>query len=175
MALVIIPAPFMAPFFWPDAPGGINRGFNASAAASVTAPFVSVVDVKAGDPDMDAAIARARTRLQAFFGRADQPEQGESAFAVKVALPTRAGMLEHIWATQFVRIGTDRYQGQVANQPVNVDGIKIGSVIEFGEGQISDWMFRRDGKIVGYETLRPLLKGMPERQAASLRMQLASN
>ena len=33
---------------------------------------------------------------------------------------------------------------------------------EFREADISDWMFTRNGKIVGGETIKPLLKAMPK-------------
>ena len=37
-----------------------------------------------------------------------------------------------------------------------------GELAEFTEADISDWMFMRNGKIVGGETIRPLLKSMPK-------------
>jgi uncharacterized protein YegJ (DUF2314 family) len=39
---------------------------------------------------------------------------------------------------------------------------------------ISDWLYMRDGKMVGNETLRPLLKTMPADEAEKLRSMMAS-
>lgn len=171
LALAIVPAPFLVPFLWPDAPGGFNSSLEA-AAAPRAAMFVSVVAVAAADAEMDAAIARARSGLTAFLDKAEEPAGDERGFALKVALPTRAGTLEHIWTANIQRVGA-KFQGQVVNAPIDVEGIKAGSTIEFEELQISDWMFRRGGKIVGNETMRPLLKSMPEAQAARYRAMLA--
>jgi uncharacterized protein YegJ (DUF2314 family) len=38
---------------------------------------------------------------------------------------------------------------------------------------ISDWLYIRGGKMVGNRTLVPLLKTMPEKEAASYRKMLA--
>ena len=42
----------------------------------------------------------------------------------------------------------------------------------FKEADISDWMFMRNGKIVGGETIRPLLKSLPKANADALREKL---
>jgi uncharacterized protein YegJ (DUF2314 family) len=42
----------------------------------------------------------------------------------------------------------------------------------FKEADISDWMFMRNGKIVGGETIRPLLKSLPKANADALRAKL---
>ena len=49
---------------------------------------------------------------------------------------------------------------------------KAGDVTEFREADISDWMFTRNGKIVGGETIRPLLKAMPKADADALRARM---
>ena len=45
-------------------------------------------------------------------------------------------------------------------------------MVEFKEADISDWMFMRNGKIVGGETIRPLLKAMPKADADALRARM---
>lgn len=172
LSLVIVPAPFLVPFFWPGPHARSPSAFEAAAEAR-PAPFLSVVPVKAADTEMDAAIRRARAGLAGFLERMDDPAPGERGFALKVALPDEQGALEHIWTTNVTRAGA-KFQARVANAPVAVRGIKAGSVIEFEEAQVSDWMFRRDGRIVGNETIYPLLKSMPAAQAAQYRAMLAA-
>ncbi len=44
----------------------------------------------------------------------------------------------------------------------------------FGDADISDWMFTRNGKIVGGETIKPLLKSLPKADADALRARMES-
>ena len=52
--------------------------------------------------------------------------------------------------------------------------MKIGQPWTIKKEKISDWMFMREGKMHGNYTLRPLLKTLPEKEAAKLRSILAS-
>ena len=65
-----------------------------------------------------------------------------------------------------------RYSGRFANAPRDLPGKKAGEVALFNEADISDWMFMRNGKIVGGETIRPLLKSLPKADADALRARL---
>ena len=50
--------------------------------------------------------------------------------------------------------------------------MRAGQRIEVADSQISDWMYLRNGKIVGNYTMRPLLKRMPAQDAARYRAML---
>jgi uncharacterized protein YegJ (DUF2314 family) len=63
--------------------------------------------------------------------------------------------------------------GTINNDPNKVSTVKLGERIEIPEADISDWMYLRDGKVVGNYTLRPLLKKMPAKEAEQLRKLLA--
>jgi uncharacterized protein YegJ (DUF2314 family) len=65
-----------------------------------------------------------------------------------------------------------RLFGAFANAPRDLPGRKGGEVALFKEADISDWMFMRKGKIVGGETIRPLLKSLPKADADALRARL---
>ena len=47
-----------------------------------------------------------------------------------------------------------------------------GRQVKFTEADISDWMFMRNGKIVGGETIKPLLKSVPKADADALRARM---
>ena len=47
-----------------------------------------------------------------------------------------------------------------------------GDKVEFTEADISDWMFMRNGKIVGGETIKPTLKSLPKADADALRARM---
>jgi uncharacterized protein YegJ (DUF2314 family) len=53
-----------------------------------------------------------------------------------------------------------------------VGNVAEGQRIEVPETDISDWMFRRNGEIVGNETMRVLLNYMPAEEAAQYREML---
>ncbi len=56
--------------------------------------------------------------------------------------------------------------GKINNEPEFVRHIEMGQKYEFTEAQVTDWLFKRNGKMVGNETLRPLLKRMGKEEAA---------
>jgi uncharacterized protein YegJ (DUF2314 family) len=51
--------------------------------------------------------------------------------------------------------------------------VKIGQKWTIKKAEISDWMYMRGGKMYGNYTLRPLLKTIPQAEAAKLRALLA--
>ena len=59
------------------------------------------------------------------------------------------------------RLPDGNYSGRFANEPNNLPG-NIGDQAEFEQADISDWMFMRNEKIVGGETIKLLLKSMPK-------------
>jgi len=78
-------------------------------------------------------------------------------------------MASHIWMADVKKTADGRYSGRFANAPRDLPGKKAGEVALFTEADISDWMFMRNGKIVGGETIRPLLKSLPKADADALR------
>lgn len=129
-----------------------------------------VINVASGDAEMDAARAKARRTIAMFWAAMDARQQDTRGFALKVAIPHGQGH-EHFWLTDVVRHG-DRYRGTINNEPRHARQVRLGERYEFGDAEISDWMFMRGGKIVGNETMRPLLQRMPQAQAEQYRAML---
>ncbi len=144
----------------------------APTIAQTVAQRAPIVDVAPSDVAMRTAIARARKTLPEFWDAMALRLPGTEDFSLKVALAASGNETEHIWVNFIERIGDDRYVGVLANEPRAITGRKIGDRVEFDEAQISDWTFMRNGKIVGNETLRPLLSRMPRSQADQLRAML---
>jgi uncharacterized protein YegJ (DUF2314 family) len=95
-----------------------------------------------------------------------------STHAVKV--PIKDGeQTEHFWLSD-VTFQNGEFTGTIDNDPGTVGNVKIGQKWTVKKDEISDWMFMRDGKMHGNYTMRPLLKAMPEEEAAKLRSLLAS-
>jgi len=131
-----------------------------------------IVDVPTSDPVMAAAIAKARATLPEFWASYENPKPSETGYSLKVRFPTRGNNGEHIWMADVKKLGGGRYSGRFANAPRDLPGRREGDLVEFTEASISDWMFLRNGKIVGGETIRPMLKSLPKRDADALRARL---
>jgi len=121
------------------------------------------------EQEMDAAIGRARSEVDSFI--AVMSEGDGTDFSVKAAIEDN-GEIEHFWLTDIVyRDG--EFEGDIGNDPGIVGNVKFGQKWTIKKSEISDWMFMRDDKIHGNYTLRPLLKTMPEEEAAEIRSMLA--
>ena len=131
-----------------------------------------VIDVNTGNPEMNAAIAKARATLPTFWASYDAPKSSETGHSLKVRFPKPTSGHEHIWMAEVKKTADGRYSARFANVPRDLPGKRAGDVAEFKEADISDWMFTRNGKIVGGETIRPMLKMMPKADADALRARL---
>ena len=121
---------------------------------------------------MAAAQAKARASLPDFWKKFAHPSANENRFMLKVMMPYSEKDVEHIWVGD-IELKDDKINATVGNTPKNVTYVKFGQRIEFEQDQISDWMYYRDGKIVGNFTKRPLLARMPPDEAARYRAMLA--
>ena len=123
------------------------------------APRDKVIDVGENDPEMNAAIAKARSELPLFWQVFEKRERGESNFSVKVEITDENGT-EYFWATDIER-NDGKTTGIINNDPNIVANVKMGDRIEIPETDIADWLYMRDDKMVGNHTLTVLFKQMP--------------
>jgi uncharacterized protein YegJ (DUF2314 family) len=123
------------------------------------------------DPEMNAAIEKARKSLETFWQTRANPSQGEQSFTLKLAL-TDGENVEHFWCAQIEGDATDATCA-INNEPQSVMTVKFGDRVKVEESKISDWMYIRNERIVGGQTIRVLLKSLPADQADALRAQLA--
>ncbi|MBY0225565.1 MAG: DUF2314 domain-containing protein [Hyphomicrobium sp.] len=137
------------------------------APVAPSAPKERVISVLSEDKEMNAAIEKARGTLAAFWKSYDAPAPGEADHALKVAVAGN-GTTEHFWLTRIKRDG-GKLSGVISNQPQSVKSVRVGQRYEFTADMISDWTFKRNGKLVGNETMRVLLPRMPEEQASVYR------
>jgi uncharacterized protein YegJ (DUF2314 family) len=132
----------------------------------------NVVNVPITNADMNAAIAKARATLPAFWAAYEAPKPSETDHGLKVRFPTPRGTGEHIWVADVKRLANGSYSGRLGNRPQYLPGKSEGDLVEFKDSDISDWMFMRNGKIVGGETIKLLLKTMPKADADALRAKM---
>ena len=114
--------------------------------------------------EMDAAIARARSEVDAFIAELSNPTGSDHA--VKAAI-VDDGATEHFWLID-VSFNNGEFKGTINNDPGIVGNVTIGQEWTIKKPEISDWMFMRDGRMHGNYTMRPLLKTMSESEAAKI-------
>jgi uncharacterized protein YegJ (DUF2314 family) len=106
----------------------------------------------------------ARAGLPVFFRQMARAEAGESNFSVKHPFYMDEGGdvgTEHIWLTG-IHFKNGRYYGKLAGTPVHLSGLKKGETITFIADDITDWMYVKDGKIVGGWSIKYLLEQIPK-------------
>ena len=120
----------------------------------------------------DSEIARiaenARNTLNVFFQHLDMPEAGESNFYIKYAFRMQAGgdadvRTEQVWISG-IAFQDGRFYGNVASTPIYLAHVQSGDRVSFYADSIADWMFTRNGRIVGGESIRYLLTQIPENE-----------
>lgn len=148
--------------------------FTACSAPEDSATDASadpVIDVSADDPEMNAAIAQARELLPHFCQVFENPTQGESDFSLKVRIED-GDNVEYFWVTD-VRRDAGKIHGVIANEAIRVRNVMLGDEIEVVDDSIADWLYWRDGRMVGNFTLRALFRHMPDEQVEKLKAMMA--
>jgi uncharacterized protein YegJ (DUF2314 family) len=152
--------------------------FSLLLAASCPLPSMSAKDptdkvtpVESKDAETNAAIAKARSLLPHFWQTFEAPKRGERGSALKVRI--RSGEeVEHFWLTPIER-KDGRIFGTINNDPETVKTVKLGQRIEVPEPDITDWLYIREGRMIGNYTLRALFKTMPAAEAEAFKKKLA--
>jgi uncharacterized protein YegJ (DUF2314 family) len=119
--------------------------------------------VPRNDPDMAAAMRKARAKLPEFFALARKPNAFTTGFAVKVAVRDKNDV-EYFWVTPFTE-QDGRFTGRINNTPRLVKTVKFGESLTFSEGEIVDWLYLDAGKMKGNYTACALLKREPGQAA----------
>ncbi|HVY89167.1 MAG TPA: DUF2314 domain-containing protein [Hyphomonadaceae bacterium] len=136
-----------------------------------------VVDFSSSDKEMNAAIADARAHLPYFWQRQASPARTESDFGLKVAFPVKGEQgetREHIWVSDVHRTAGG-YAGKLANEPDWMPGKHLGDQVAFSDDMISDWGFYRDDMMIGFYTIRVMIRTLEPAEAARIRDHLGDN
>jgi uncharacterized protein YegJ (DUF2314 family) len=113
---------------------------------------VSYVD--SGDPEMEAAIQKARDTLDQFIAELNKP--GKRDFGIKAGIPTDDGT-EHIWVSE-IAYSNGVFRGLLANEPLNIPGKHEGDPVEVKREDVSDWFIVDGDETTGGFTTEVLMK-----------------
>jgi uncharacterized protein YegJ (DUF2314 family) len=132
-----------------------------------------IIRIHSSDPQMAAAMRKARASLQAFLALARAPRPTITSLALKVAI--REGEIaEYFWITHFKEAG-GHFTGRISNTPRSVKSVKQGQDIQFSEKEIVDWLYREGGKMYGNYTACALADREPKEQAAEFKARYGLN
>jgi uncharacterized protein YegJ (DUF2314 family) len=115
-----------------------------------------VAAVAADDPEMQAAEKKARESVDDFIAALQDPQPGQSHFAVKARFED-GDQVEFMWVTD-LKYADGTFTGVINNDPQFVGNVKIGDRHSVVAGEINDWMYMENEKIVGGHTIAVLLK-----------------
>lgn len=130
---------------------GADQSVTQEAAAD------TIISVRADDPAMLNAFAKARSTLDDFLQRAASHDSSMSDASVKVKIAD-GDEVEYFWIMPFHASGA-RYSGVISNDPERVTNVRSGQEISFSVADIYDWTYfdRRRKRTLGNFTACALL------------------
>lgn len=121
-------------------------------------------DVGDNDKAMDRAVEKARESLGFFLAALKAKKPDSTDFEVKKCC-VDGDKVEHIWLRDVTWDGKV-FRGKVDNQPLEVTNVRLGQQVTLNPEDLTDWMFVKDGKLMGGFTTRVLYSRLsPEKQA----------
>lgn len=137
---------------------------NAGRTPTATSP-PGYAHVSDADQQMDRAVENAQKSLGFFIAALKAKKDGDSVFEIKKGF-IDGDKVEHLWIRQVTFDGKN-FHGQVDNRPVEVKSVRSGQHVTVAPADVTDWMFVKDGKLMGAYTTRVLYARLaPEEKAA---------
>ncbi len=131
-----------------------------------------VVGYRDSDAAMNAAVAEARSHYPRFLtALRAEPAESSNVYKVKVGLPTPNGP-EHIWVGN-LHFEDDELIGLLANEPMFLPDMHLGSQVIVRDDQVSDWSILSANRLYGSFTTRVMLPDLEREQAEELQRVLS--
>jgi uncharacterized protein YegJ (DUF2314 family) len=106
------------------------------------------------DPQMAKAVEDAQRTLGFFMAALRAKKNGDTVLEIKKAF-VDGDKVEHLWIRRVTYDGKN-FHGQVDNQPSEVGNVHAGQRVTVAPRAVDDWMFLKDGKLMGAYTTRVL-------------------
>lgn len=127
-----------------------------------------VILIQESDPEMNQAIAEAKSTLDTFLNKYMKNIPNVPSYTLKVMLTDKNGV-EHFWVKPFRPSKNGGFEGILANEPQITTSFKLGQLVSFSKDMITDWGYQENGKQYGSYTVCVLLKHMPKEEATYYR------
>jgi uncharacterized protein YegJ (DUF2314 family) len=118
---------------------------------SVQPGYAQVADE---DKQMDRAAENAQKSLGFFMAALRAGKDGDTYFEIKKGF-VDGDKVEQLWVGKVSYDGT-KFHGQVDNKPLDVKNVHLGEHVTVQPQEVTDWMFLKDGKLMGGYTTRVL-------------------
>ena len=140
----------------------LRKGENLEAI--FTPEHAPVVQISDDDPRMQAAVAEARRRWPEFVA-AFKARQPGGNYAVKAPV-SREGNTEFIWL-EVIGLEPEYIHGKLANDPVDLGGLKLGDQAEVAVKDLNDWTFshQESAEPTGLFTMKVLAEAFKAQQS----------
>lgn len=121
------------------------------------------------DKQFDRATERAQRELGFFMAALKAKKSGDSGFEIKKAF-VDGDNVEHLWINDVTYDGTN-FHGKINNKPIDVKNVRLGQSVTVAPKDVTDWMFIKDGKLIGGYTTRVLYARLSSEQRAQFDQQ----
>jgi uncharacterized protein YegJ (DUF2314 family) len=126
-------------------------------------------DVKDNDRAMKGAVEKARESLGFFLAALNAKKPDSTDFEVKKCF-IDGEKVEHIWIGNVTWDGK-AFHGRVDNKPLDVASVRLGQRVTVAPEDVTDWMFVKDGKLMGGFTTRVLYSRLSPEEKTQFRQQ----
>lgn len=120
--------------------------------------------VQDGDKQFARAHEQAQRTLGLFIAALKKKRNGDSGFELKKTF-VDGDKVEHIWLRDVTYDGQN-FRAKVDNQPMDVKNVRLGQTVTVTPHDVTDWMFVKDGKLIGGYTTRVLYARLTPEQRA---------
>ena len=136
------------------------------AGRKATAPGQpAYAQVSDDDKQMDRAVENAQKTLGFFIAALKAKKDGDSVFEIKKGF-IDGDKVEHLWIRRITFDGKN-FHGQIDNRPLEIKNVHAGEHVTIAPADVTDWMFLKDGKLIGGYTTRVLYARLsPQEKAA---------
>ena len=124
------------------------------------------------DPDIRAAMEKARATSGEFLAALAKPAANQRQFMVRRIFPAKDAKQQILWVTDLTFDGTLLHGRVDDNTAQPGSGLAKDGRVSFPRDEICDWMFNEDGKAVGGHMLRALKNKMTEDEWAKIAAQI---
>jgi len=124
------------------------------------------------DRALNVAMKKAVETQDIFWAKFDAREPGTSNYGVKLEMIAPDGFHEYIWAEP-VSHTPDQVVARIANEPVHLKGVSLGSEVRVKADTLWDWTYQKGGKAYGHFTTRALMSSATPEQRAEVQGLLA--
>lgn len=127
------------------------------------------LEVKDNDRALRGAVEKARESLGFFLAALKAKKPDSVNFAVKKCF-IDGDKVEHIWIGDVTWDGKV-FHGRVDNKPLDVTNLHLAQHVTVAPEDVTDWMFVKEGKLMGGFTTRVLYSRLSPEEKAQFRKQ----